>query len=173
MVVKGIPDRVPIMPGRCATFAAMEIGHGWEAFGLPGLFVAAFLAATILPFSSEALLAAMALGTWPGSSLLLVASFGNTLGGLTNYGLGRWIPKEKAARWFRMDAGKADRWRAFVHRRGAWAALLCWLPFVGDPIAIALGLFRAPFVPTAVLMFVGKAARYAVIIALARGIFIP
>lgn len=146
----------------------MEIGQGWEALGLPGLFLAAFLAATILPFSSEALLAAMALGDWSGSSLLIVASLGNTLGGLTNYGLGRWIPEEKAKRWFRMDPAKAARWRVFVRRRGAWAALLCWLPFVGDPIAIALGLFRAPFVPTVVLMFLGKAARYAAILALLR-----
>jgi len=149
----------------------MEIGFGWEAWGLPGLFLAAFLAATILPFSSEALLAAMALGDWSGTSLLLVASVGNTLGGLTNYGLGRWIPEEKAKRWFRMDPTMAVRWHELVRHRGAWAALLCWLPFVGDPIAIALGLFRAPFVPTAALMFLGKAARYAVVVALARGLF--
>lgn len=149
----------------------MEIGEGWEALGLPGLFLAAFLAATILPFSSEALLVGMALGDWSGTSLLLVASVGNTLGGLTNYGLGRWIPEEKAKRCFRMDPAKADRWHVFVRRRGAWAALLCWLPFVGDPIAIALGLFRAPFVPTAALMLLGKAARYAVVIALARGLW--
>jgi len=149
----------------------MEIGQGWEGLGLPGLFLAAFLAATILPFSSEALLAAMALGDWPSPSLLLVASIGNTLGGVTNYGLGRWIPEEKAIRWFRMDPTKAERWHVFVRRRGVWAALLCWLPFVGDPIAIALGLFRAPLLPTAVLMFIGKAARYAVVIAFARGLW--
>jgi len=149
----------------------MEIGQGWEGSGLPGLFLAAFLAATILPFSSEALLAAMTFGDWSSLSLLLVASVGNTLGGLTNYGLGRWIPEEKAKRWFRMDPAKAERWGGFVRQRGAWAALLCWLPFVGDPIAIAMGLFRAPFAPTAVLMFIGKAARYAVVIALARGLW--
>ncbi len=150
----------------------MEIGQGWEAFGLPGLFLAAFLAATVLPFSSELLLGAMAAGDWSFSSLLLVASVGNTLGGLTNYGLGRWIPEEKAQRWFRLDTAKAERWRALVRRRGAWAALVCWLPFIGDPIAIALGLFRAPLVPTAALMFLGKAARYAVVIAVARKLFL-
>lgn len=146
----------------------MEIGHGWEVWGLPGLFLAAFLAATILPFSSEALLAAMALGDWSSSSLLIVASIGNTLGGLTNYGLGRWIPEERAARLFRLDTTKAEHWRDFVHRRGAWAALLCWLPVVGDPIAIALGLFRAPFVPSAILMFIGKCVRYGVILGIMR-----
>lgn len=147
----------------------MEIGQGWEAWGLPGLFLAAFLAATVLPFSSEALLGAMALGSWSGSSLLLVASLGNTLGGLTNYGLGRWIPEEKALRLLRIGPGKVERWRAFVHRRGPWAALLCWLPVVGDPIAIALGWFRAAFVPTVVLMFIGKCARYALVLGIIRG----
>ena len=130
--------------------------------------MAAFLAATILPFSSEALLGAMALGSWSSSSLLLVASIGNTLGGLTNYGLGRWIPEEKALHWLRIGPDKVERWRTFVHRRGAWAALLCWLPVVGDPIAIALGLFRAAFVPTVVLMFIGKCARYGVILGIMR-----
>ena len=146
----------------------MEIGQGGEAWGLPGLFLAAFLAATVLPFSSEALLGAMALGSWSGSSLLLVASIGNTLGGLTNYGLGRWIPEDKALLWLRIEPDKVERWRAFVHRRGAWAALLCWLPVVGDPIAIALGWLRAPFVPTVALMFVGKFARYGVILGIMR-----
>lgn len=146
----------------------MEIGDGWEVWGLPGLFLAAFLAATILPFSSELLLGAMALGDWSTASLLLVASTGNTLGGLTNYGLGRWIPEERATRLFRLDATKAERWRDFVHRRGAWAALLCWLPVVGDPLAVALGLFRTPFLPSALLMFVGKCARYAVVLFLTR-----
>jgi membrane protein YqaA with SNARE-associated domain len=166
--VQGIPDRVPIRGHLCRNGTDMEIGQGWEAWGLPGLFLAAFLAATILPFSSEALLGAMALGDWSGSSLLIVASIGNTLGGLTNYGLGRWFPEEKAKRWFRMDATKAERWQHFVHRRGAWAALLCWLPVVGDPIAIALGLFRAPFLPVAVLMFIGKCARYGLILGIMR-----
>lgn len=147
----------------------MEIGQGWEALGLPGLFLAAFLAATILPFSSELLLGAMALGDWSTASLLLVASTGNTLGGLTNYGLGRWIPEERTFRWLRIGPEKAERWHAFVRRRGAWAALLCWLPVVGDPLAVVMGLFRAPFLPSAILMFAGKFARYAVVLVLIRG----
>ncbi len=147
----------------------LELGQNWEAWGLPGLFLASFLAATILPFSSEALLAAMAFGHWSTASLLLTATIGNTLGGLTNYGLGRWIPEEKAFRWLRMDPTKAARWHAFVRKRGPWAALLCWLPIVGDPLALVLGLFRAPLLPTSALMFVGKCARYAVVIAIMRG----
>jgi membrane protein YqaA with SNARE-associated domain len=147
----------------------MELFTGWADAGLPALFAACFLAATILPFSSEALLAAMALGPWSSLALLAVASVGNTLGGLTNYGIGRWLPEGRLMRWLRVDPAKAQRWHALVQRRGAWAALLCWLPVVGDPIAVALGLFRAPLLPVTALMFLGKAARYAVVIAALRG----
>ncbi|HRH39277.1 MAG TPA: YqaA family protein [Flavobacteriales bacterium] len=146
----------------------MELGPQWAEWGLVGLFFASFLAATILPFSSEAVLVAMALGSWSGGSLWITASVGNTLGGLTNYALGRWIPEEKLIVRLRVDQARAQRWKDLVFKRGAWAALLCWLPVVGDPIAIALGVFRAPFLPSALLMFVGKAARYAVVLAIAR-----
>ena len=158
-------DPVPI----CGTFAPMDLPTVLTDAGLPSLFLACFLAATVLPFSSEALLLAMALGPWGTVPLLLTASIGNTLGGLTNYGIGRWIPEEKLMRRLKVDPQKAQRWNALVDRYGAWCALLCWLPVVGDPIAIALGLFRARFVPVVVLMFIGKAARYAVLIAAVRG----
>ncbi len=147
----------------------MELFTGWADAGLLGLFLASFLAATILPFSSEALLAAMAFGPWGTAALLLTASIGNTLGGMTNYGLGRWVPEGKLMRRLRVDPGKAERWNVLVRRYGSWCALLCWLPVIGDPIAIALGLFRVRFWPVLFLMFIGKAARYAVVLALLRG----
>lgn len=140
----------------------------WIDAGLPGLFLASFLAATIVPFNSDAVLFAMALGPWSSLSLWAVASAGNTLGGMTSYGLGRMGDLDRMARWLRVDPVKALRWRDRIARYGAWAALLTWLPFVGDVIAIALGLGRAPAWPVALLMFVGKAARYAAILAVMR-----
>jgi len=142
----------------------MEFGPDWSEWGLLGLFLASFLAATILPFSSEAVLVGMLVLGGSAGPLFLVATAGNTLGGLVNYGIGRWLPADRLLRWLRIDVGKAARWRALVQRRGAWAALLCWLPVVGDPIAIALGLFRAPLLWTAILILLGKAARYAVLV---------
>lgn len=146
----------------------MELGPQWLEWGLWGLFLASFLAATILPFSSEAVLAAMALGSWSGQSLLIVASVGNTLGGMTNYAIGRWIPEQRLFKRLRVDPAKAERWRNTIRRHGPWTASLCWLPVIGDVIAIALGLFRAPLVSSAALMFIGKAVRYAVILQLMR-----
>lgn len=148
----------------------MDLFTGWADAGLPALFLASFLAATLLPFSSEALLAAMALGTWGTLPLLFTATAGNTLGGLTNYIIGRWIPQGRLMRGLRVDPGRAARWSGLVQRYGSWAALGCWLPVVGDPIAIALGLFRAPFLSVAALMTIGKAARYAAVLAALRGL---
>lgn len=94
----------------------MELGPEWTEAGLWGLFMASFLAATVLPFSSEAVLGVMALGRWSGLSLILTASLGNTLGGLTNYGIGRWVPEEKLVRRLRIEPSKAERWRGLVQR---------------------------------------------------------
>lgn len=144
------------------------MGPAWTEWGLLGLFLASFLAATVLPFSSEAVLLALASAGAELTGLFVVATAGNTLGGLTNYAIGRWLPQERVLRWFRIDVAQGKRWENLVRKRGAWAALVCWVPVLGDPIAIALGLFRAPFVPSAVLMCLGKAARYAILLWVAR-----
>jgi membrane protein YqaA with SNARE-associated domain len=146
----------------------MDVGSELLGAGLWGLFLASFLAATILPFSSEAILAAMALGPWSTLSLWTVASTGNWLGGMSSYGIGRLGDLERIAKWLRTDPAKAQRLQHWVEKYGHWAALLTWLPFIGDPLAIALGLGKAPWVPVSVLMFIGKAARYAVVLAVLR-----
>lgn len=148
----------------------MQLGPEWAEWGLVGLFVACFLAATVLPFSSELVLAACVAGPWSAYSLLLVASLGNWLGGMSSYGLGRLGGLEGISRWLRTDPAKALRWQARLARYGHWSALLCWAPVIGDPIAIALGLGRSRPGPTALLMFIGKAARYAVVLWLLSGL---
>jgi membrane protein YqaA with SNARE-associated domain len=150
-----------------------ELGQDWYAWGLPGLFLASFLAATILPFSSEALLGAMALGPWSFAALLFTASVGNTLGAITNYALGRWAVSERLLRRLRIDPQRGERWKSKVERWGPAMALLCWLPVIGDPIALALGVLRSPFGFTTLLMFIGKAVRYAVVLGLVRQFMAP
>jgi membrane protein YqaA with SNARE-associated domain len=146
----------------------MELGLEWTDWGLLGLFFACFLAATILPFSSEAVLLAATAGPWDTTTLWLVASAGNWLGGMSSYGLGRLGDLPRIARWLRTDPAKALAWQGRITRYGPWAALLCWLPIIGDPMAIALGLGRSRPVPTALLMWLGKAARYGVLLWFAR-----
>ncbi len=136
----------------------------WIELGLIGLFIATFLAATILPFSSEAVLAGVLMAGLDPVSCLIVATLGNTLGGMSSFGLGylgdwRWIK-----RYLRVDEKSVVKWKQLVDRFGAYTALLCWLPFVGDVIAIALGLFKANIVRVLLWMTIGKMARYAVVI---------
>lgn len=139
----------------------MELGPFWYDLGLLGLFLACFLAATILPFSSEALFLAFLAYGYNVSEVLLVSSVGNWLGGMTSYGLGCLIPIERIPTWFGSDPAKVKRWELRIRPRGYIWALLCWLPFIGDLIAVALGSLQTKWLPTAILMFMGKALRYA------------
>ncbi|MBL7964789.1 MAG: DedA family protein [Flavobacteriales bacterium] len=146
----------------------MELGPVWEQWGLVGLFLGTFLAATLLPLSSEALLAVMAMGPWPTLTLLGVATAGNWLGGMSTYAIGRWGAQGRLGRWVGLDSPRAQAWAKRAQRHGPWLAWLCWAPLVGDLIAAALGLFKAPVGWTALWMFAGKLARYAVVLAVLR-----
>jgi membrane protein YqaA with SNARE-associated domain len=137
--------------GRISHLVTLTMGE------LLGLFANAFLAATILPFSSEPLfLALLALGRDP-FTCFLVATVGNSLGGLTNLLLGRF------SRNYFEKRGKSPRGKVLIQRYGAWIAWLSWVPFVGDPLLVAAGFYRTPFVMTAVFMVAGKAGRYVIL----------
>lgn len=133
-----------------------------EHLGLFGLFLVCLLSATILPFSSEAIVAgAMALGyeRWV---IVIVATLGNTAGGMVSFYMG-WLCKwEWLEKWFKIKREKIERFRSHIERYGVWAALLTWLPIVGDPLAIAMGFMRLNPLWTCLIMFVGKLLRYIV-----------
>lgn len=131
--------------------------------GFIGLFLASFLAATIVPFSSELVLGVFLVAGASPLICLLVATAGNFLGGMTSYLLGLLGKWQWLSKYFRTDRAKLERFRAKVLRYGAPTALLCWLPFVGDALAIALGFFRVRWVPVAGYMLIGKFARYLVL----------
>lgn len=134
-----------------------------ENLGLLGLFIGCALSATIVPFSSEALVAGALLvydNVW---IVILVAAAGNTVGGMVSFLLG-WLCKwDWLEKYLKVDRQKLDKIHLKVSRYGYLAALLAWLPIVGDLIAIAMGLLRLRPIPTAILMFVGKFVRYIVV----------
>lgn len=133
-----------------------------EDLGLLGLFIGCMLAATVVPFSSEALVAGAMLLDYKLSVVVLVAALGNTTGGMISFLMG-WLCKwEWLEKWFRVKREKLMRVHDRVSRYGLWAALLTWMPVVGDLIAIAMGLMRMNPWWTMLLMFVGKLARYVV-----------
>lgn len=129
------------------------------------LFLSAFLAATILPMQSEALLVALLLTDHPALLLLAIASIGNILGALVNWLIGRWIERFRGRSWFPVSDEGLARAEGWYHRYGKWSLLLSWAPIVGDPLTVIAGVFREPlriFVP---LVAIAKIGRYVVLAA--------
>ena len=140
-----------------------------EELSYLALFMTSFLAATVFPFSSEAVLAAALLSGGDPLVCLVVATVGNTLGGMTGYGLGRWGRRTFAKKQTELSNARQQRWLGLAERHGSVAALGCWLPGVGDFIAVALGALKTRWLPTLFWMAVGKAARYVVVVGLVPG----
>jgi membrane protein YqaA with SNARE-associated domain len=130
------------------------------------LFVCAFLAATVLPVSSEAVLAGLvAAGRGDPALLLVVATVGNTLGSAVNWLLGRGIDALQDRLWFPVSRERYD-WASRTFRRlGTWTLIFAWLPLVGDAFTVAAGAARVHFGLFLALVAVGKAARYAAVVA--------
>jgi len=129
-------------------------------YGYIGVFVASFLAATILPFSSEVVLTGVLLGGsayWP---CMFAATIGNVLGGMTCYWIGKIGKIEWIKKYLRLDIKKLERIQAKIQKQGAWIAFFVFLPGIGDFIAVGLGLLRANVWVVAIAMLIGKALRY-------------
>lgn len=135
---------------------------GLEGLGLIGLFIGTFLAATIIPFSSDALYIAVLLATKDTAGCLLVGTLGNWLGGVTSYWLGRLAKWEWLEKHFKVKEETLLKQKAKIDRYGVWLALLSWVPGIGDVITVALGFYKAPVVWTHILLLVGKFGRFAV-----------
>lgn len=133
---------------------------GSDAAELAGLFLAAFGAATVLPFQSELVFAGLQVaGAAPVTSLIVVASVGNTLGAVVNYVLGRGGERIAQGRWFPASPARLARARALYARWGVWTLLLSWAPF-GDAFTVIAGLMRTPFALFLLLVAVAKTGRY-------------
>jgi len=129
-----------------------------------GLFVAALLAATILPMQSEAVFAGLLLsGRYSPAWLLLVASLGNVLGSVVNWLLGRGIEHFRDRRWFPVKPSALEAARRWYMRWGFWSLLLSWAPVIGDPITVVAGVLREPFARFLAIVAVAKVARYVVL----------
>jgi len=128
-----------------------------DGLSLFSLFASSFLSATLLPGNSEVLLVALLLsGVSQPWLLVLIATMGNSLGGLTNVILGRFFPLRKTSRWQEKATG-------FLNRYGAAALLLSWMPVIGDLLCLLAGWMRISLGPVIFFLCLGKALRYVVI----------
>lgn len=135
-----------------------------EGLVLWGLFGSSFLAATLLPGGSEATLAyAVNRALAPPWALWLAATLGNTLGGLTSWGIGWWLNQ----RFPSQGLHKPEQRRALarIQRHGSPLLLLSWLPLVGDPLCVAAGWAGIRLPPALLFIAIGKGARYALLMA--------
>ncbi|RKD87361.1 YqaA family protein [Kushneria marisflavi] len=128
--------------------------------GLTGLFISAFLSATLLPMGSEAVLASLLLKGGSPVALVAVATVGNVLGSLLNYAMGYWANQG----WLkRQKPGVMARAEQRFRRYGRWSLLLAWVPIIGDPLTLIAGVLRVNLLWFVGLVTLGKALRYIVL----------
>ena len=125
------------------------------------LFFISFLAATILPFSSELTLAGLiTTSNYDNVSLLIVASFGNVLGSVVNWVLGFYSRNLTIKKWFPFKETQIERSSKWFNKFGRWSLLFTWVPILGDPLTLVAGLLRVRFLDFIILVAIGKVSRY-------------
>lgn len=133
-----------------------ELGH-------VGLFTAAFLAATILPLSSEVVLSALLLNGFSPVRLVMTATAGNVLGSLVNYALGYWGGLMVVKKWLGLSEDEFVRAEQRFVKYGMLSLVFAWVPVIGDPLTVVAGVLRVRLRWFIVLVAVGKWLRYVVI----------
>ena len=128
------------------------------------LFAISFLAATILPFSSELTLATLiATSDYDNLLLLTVASFGNILGSVVNWALGSYSRNLTTKKWFPFKETQIERSSKWFRKFGKWSLLFAWVPVVGDPLTLVAGILRVKFIDFIILVAIGKVSRYLIV----------
>ena len=136
------------------------------------LFAIAFLAATLLPVQSEAVLAGLlGLSAEPWWSLLVVATLGNTLGAVVNWAMGRGIEHYQGHRWFPATPAQMEKAKVHYLRWGRWCLFFSWLPIIGDAFTVLAGVLKERLWVFLAIVGAGKLARYLVVAAVVAGLF--
>lgn len=136
-----------------------------------GLFLVAFLAATLLPAQSELALAGMiASGRYDTTLLIAVASLGNVLGSAANWLLGLYVTRFEDRKWFPVSRAQMKKAEGWYHRWGRWSLLLSWAPVIGDPLTLVAGVLREPFPIFLALVTIAKVGRYLAVAAVTNGL---
>ncbi|PZQ48279.1 MAG: hypothetical protein DI551_01975 [Micavibrio aeruginosavorus] len=132
-----------------------------------GLFLASFIAATIFPAQSEAVLTALLLnGGYSPWLLVAVASVGNVWGSCVNWALGRGIDHFHDRPWFPLKSHMRQKAQCWYQRYGKWSLLLSWVPFIGDPITVMAGVMKEKWWVFLSLVALAKTGRYMVLAAI-------
>jgi membrane protein YqaA with SNARE-associated domain len=131
--------------------------------GYTGLFIASFLAATILPLSSEAVLVFLLLNSYDPVISIAVATAGNVLGSVLNYALGFWGSFFIMERFLRLSKEKISLSEQRFKKYGVFSLLFAWLPVIGDPLTVAAGILKTNIYLFLSLVTAGKLFRYVIV----------
>ncbi len=140
----------------------MEFLADFSQYGYLGLFFVSFLAGSIVPFSSEAVMGLLLAAGYDVWASITVATLGNWLGGVTCYYMGYLGNMEWIERYLGIKHAKLIKMQHFLQGKGALMAFFAFLPIVGGLIVVALGLMRANILWVNLSMLLGKLARYVV-----------
>ena len=140
-------------------------------YGYWGMFAAAFLAGSFIPYSSEAVMVALQAAGLKAMLLVLYATAGNVLGSIVNYNIGRLGRIDWIERYLHIKPEKLARAQRFLAGRGAWMGFFAFLPVIGTALTIALGLMRANRPITYASITIGKFLRY-MALAIVTGFFV-
>ena len=129
--------------------------------GYLSLFTISFLAATILPLSSELMLASMlSIESYNRTLLIIFSSLGNILGSVFNWVLGFYFIKLQNKKWFPFKKKQISKSSLWFEKYGKWSLLFAWVPVIGDPLTFVAGTMKTKFLTFIILVSVGKIARY-------------
>ncbi|MFB2537702.1 MULTISPECIES: YqaA family protein [unclassified Acinetobacter] len=129
-----------------------------------GLFFTAFVAATLLPAQSEAvLLGLIYLQKYSVVGLIIAASMGNILGSCVNWYLGTQIERFREHRYFPFSVQQIDKAQTFYQKYGWWSLFLSWLPIIGDPLTLIAGILKEKLWRFVLVVSIAKTLRYVVI----------
>lgn len=133
-------------------------------YGYWGMLVAAFLAGSFFPFSSEAVMLALLASGLDGWQLIMYGTIGNISGSMFNYGIGMMGRLDWIEHYLHVKKKDMDRAQRFMAGRGAWMGFFAFLPLLGSAITIILGLTRANLTISIISISIGKFLRYAILI---------
>lgn len=142
----------------------MDIIQFLTQYGYLGMFLAAFLAGSFFPFSSEAVIIALMASSLDPWVLMIYGTAGNVLGSVLNYCVGRMGKMEWIEKYFHVKKKDLDRAHRFLAGHGAWMGFFAFLPVLGTAITVALGLMRSNIIITFIAITLGKIFRYIILI---------
>jgi membrane protein YqaA with SNARE-associated domain len=128
-----------------------------------GLFLNSFLAATLLPVVSEPFLIYLLSENFPAVPIVICATIGNSLGSYLTYYLGYLANWQKINKWLRMKEDSILNAKEWIDKYGVYTAFFAWVPFLGDPVTLALGVFKIDVKQAFLFIFIGKLIRYSIV----------